>query len=129
MSEEKASYRLILTRNLMDMMTDWGLTMEHIKSVLALDTPTRKMERFRSEEPFPNEPEVNTRIEHIVGIAEGLGAAYPQNPKMAKVWLQRPHRKFAKRAPLEVMVVDGMNGLIYVRAEIDCTFAYDATNG
>ena len=63
MSEEKVNHRLILTRNLMDMMTDWGLTMERIKSLLALETPTRKMERFRSEEPFPNEPEVNTRIE------------------------------------------------------------------
>lgn len=129
MSDETADHRLILTRNLMDMLTDWGLEMEHIKAVLGLTTPSRKMDRFRSEEPFPNEPEVNTRIEHIVGIAEGLGTAYPQNPKMAKVWLQRPHRKFAKRAPLEVMVVDGMNGLIYVRAEIDCTFACDATNG
>ena len=128
MSDAQPDQRLILTRNLMDMLSDWGLSMEHIKAVLGLSTPSRKMDRFRSEVAFPDEPEVNTRIEHIVGIAEGLSTAYPQNSKMAKVWLQRPHRKFAKRAPLEVMVVDGMNGLIYVRAEIDCTFAYDATN-
>ena len=128
MSASVLNPRVELTRNIMGMLEDWGLTLEHIKAVMGLETPLRKMDRFRRDTAFPDEETVNTRIRHIVGIAEGLRTAYPQNSAMARVWLQRPHRKFAKRAPLEVMVCDGMDGLIYVRAEVDCTFAWQATN-
>ncbi|HGG60434.1 MAG TPA: DUF2384 domain-containing protein [Gammaproteobacteria bacterium] len=128
MSETTEDRRLMLTQNVMNMLESWGLTLEHIKSIMGLDTPLRRMDRYRREAPFPDEPEVNERLEHLVGIVEGLHTAYPRNPAMAKVWLQRPHRKFSRRAPLEVMVFDGMEGLIYVRAEVDCTFAWEATN-
>ncbi len=128
MNDPEMDARLMLTRNMMGMLESWGLTLEHIKALMGLETPLRKMDRYRRQDPFPDEPEVNQRIEHIIGIADGLRTSYPRNPAMARHWLQRPHRKFAKRAPLEVMVCDGMDGLIYVRAEVDCTFAWEATN-
>lgn len=118
-------YRRQLTRAVMGMLYDWGLTLEHVRMLLGLEefVPLRKMSRFRSE-PFPDEPSVNERIEHVICIAEALRTAYPRNPQMVRHWLQQPNRKFGKRAPLECMILDGLPGILGVRAEVDCTYAW-----
>lgn len=124
MSDDNQSDRLALTSAIMGMMESWGLSLTDIKEILDLqDTPVRKMDRFRRAEPFPETAETNKRLEHVVGIAEGLRTAYPANRQMVKHWLNQPNRKFGKRRPLEVMSTGGLKGIVNVRAEIDCTFA------
>ena len=46
---------------------------------------------------------------------------------MAKKWLQTPHRRFNKRTPIEIMLDEGLGGLIAVRADLDCAYAWSLT--
>ncbi|HHJ19130.1 MAG TPA: hypothetical protein ENJ84_04790 [Gammaproteobacteria bacterium] len=123
-TEQQQAARKELTQGLMTMMEGWGLSLDDIRTVLAIPVPVRKMDKFRRSEAFPDEEEVNKRIEHIVGIAEGLNTAHPTNNRMVIHWLKQPNRKFNKRPPLESIVKDGLAGIVKVRAEVDCTFAW-----
>jgi len=114
-----------LTQNVMFLLTDWGLSPKDICAVLDIPgVKVRNIDRFLRGEAFPDHPEVNQRIEHLLGIAESLRLAYPHNARMGKHWLSQRNRRCGNRPPLEMMVSDGINGLINVRAQIDCTFAW-----
>jgi hypothetical protein len=119
--------RLALTRAIMYMLDCWGLSAEDIIRILALPptTRTRQLARFRADTPFPEEAAVMTRIEHLVGIADALRTTYPRNANMGPLWLRTPHRRFQRRTPLATMVEGGLNGLISVRAELDCAYAWE----
>lgn len=121
--------RLALTRAIMYMLERWGLGAEEIIKVLALPSGTRarQVARFRTDSPFPEDPEVMTRVEHLVGIADALRTTYPRNANMGPLWLRTPHRRFQQRTPLATMVEDGLNGLISVRAELDCAYAWECS--
>ncbi len=119
--------RLALTRAIMYLLDRWGLGAQDIIRLLALppDTRTRHLARFRTDTPFPEDHEVMTRVEHLVGIADALRTTYPRNANMGPLWLRTPHRRFQRRTPLATMIEGGLNGLISVRAELDCAYAWE----
>jgi len=83
--------------------------------------------RFRAEEAFPNEPQVNRRVAYLMRIEEALHTYFPRNPEMRSLWVKRGNKQFGRRAPIAVMVEDGESGLISVLSHLDCTFAWDLT--
>ena len=85
---------------------------------------TRKLERYRQDEPFPDTDIINEHLIHLVGIADALRTSYPRNIEMSTLWLQKPHRRFSDQRPLAVMINKGLQGLIQVRAHLDCSFAW-----
>lgn len=113
-----------LTRAIMGILDSWGLNGRQQMSVLNLPegTPLRALRRYRENTPFPNEQQVYERVEHIVGIADALRTSYPHNPPMGIVWLQQPNSRFQQRSPLQTIVEDGLEGLISVRAHLDCSW-------
>ena len=114
-----------LTRSIMSILDGWGLSGEHIMSVLSLPggTPLRALRRYRDNTPFPDDESVYERVEHIIGIADALRTTYPHNPPMGILWLQQTNKRFEERPPLQVIVEGGLQGLMEVRAHLDC--AYD----
>jgi uncharacterized protein (DUF2384 family) len=90
-------------------------------------TKPRMLQRYHNDTPLPDEEETIERMTHILAIAEALRTTYPCNYGMAKKWLQAPHRRFNKRTPIEVMLDEGVGGLIAVRADLDCAYAWSLT--
>ena len=124
-SEKEGGERRKLTQSIMFLLSDWGLSPKDICSVLEIPgVKARHIDRFHRGDVFPDLPDVNQRIEHLIGIAEGLRLAYPHNYRMGKHWLTQRNRRCGNRPPLELIVTDGVNGLVNVRAQIDCTFAW-----
>ncbi len=119
--------RLLLARSIMAILDDWGVGAEDRIRLLGLPegTRTRHLERFRLNTPLPEEGEVMARVEHLVGIADALRTTFPRNPNMGPHWLRTPHRRFAKKPPLAVMIEDGLSGLVAIRSELDCSWAWD----
>lgn len=116
-------------RAVMHMLEVWGLRDEDQLTILGFPpgTPPRVLRRYRQGTPFPTDnAELMERVEHLVGIAEALRTTFPRDPAMTPVWLRRTNRRFGGRAPLAVMVDDGMEGLIAVRAHLDCIFAWQS---
>ena len=129
MKELTLDERLSLTRRTMDLLEGWGLAARDITVILQLpeSVKTRNIVRFREEEAFPNEPQVNRRVAYLMRIEEALHTYFPRNPEMRSLWVKRGNKQFGRRAPIAVMVEDGESGLISVLSHLDCTFAWDLT--
>ncbi|MCG6861236.1 MAG: DUF2384 domain-containing protein [Chromatiaceae bacterium] len=129
MTDVTPEERLMLTRRTMDLLDDWGLGARDIVRILCLpDTvKVRAVARFREDEPFPDESEVNRRVAYLMRIEEALHTYFPRNPEMRSMWVKRGNRQFGKRSPIAVMVEGGERGLVSVLSHLDCTFAWDQT--
>lgn len=105
-------------------LNDWGISNADKVTLLALPAGTkpRAIHQYQQGEPFPQNDNVQTRVDHFVGIAQALRLAYPRNLQGGKLWLNRPNRHFNQRTPLSVMIEDGLSGIAAVRMRIDCSY-------
>ncbi|MEH6455224.1 MAG: DUF2384 domain-containing protein [Cocleimonas sp.] len=117
-----------LTQGVMTYLDSWQLTTEEIITILGLQNliKTRQLAGFRSgNRVFPESPEILIRVDHIIGIADGLRTTYPLSDQMRQIWLTKPHRRFQRDTPISVMLNDSTpNGLLRIRMEVDCNYAY-----
>ncbi len=109
----------------MRLLDDWNVSASDIITLLGLPEKfrTRHLERYRNKTPLPDDPIVMQRVEHLAGIADALRTTFPRNATMGPIWLRKPHRRFSNHAPLDIMLRD-LNGLIAIRAELDCAYAW-----
>ncbi len=129
MSPGSSDRRVLLTNRIMSMLDDWGTSGPQKIILLGLpeEMRTRKLERYRQDEPFPDNDIVNEHLEHLVGIADALRTSFPRNGEMSALWLHKPHKRFANDNPMDVMINKGLSGIIQVRAQLDCSFAWNTT--
>lgn len=117
-----------LTQGVMSYLDAWELSADEIVTLLGLQevVKARQLHAFRSgDKNFPETTDIMIRVDHIVGIADGLRTSYPMNEQMAPIWLHKPHRRFQRNTPLSVMLSDTTpNGLLKIRMEVDCNYAY-----
>lgn len=118
--------RVELTRTIIHILDGWEIDASDQITILDLPekTPARAMRRYRENTPLPDDSNIMERIVHVLGIAEALRTTFPRNNKMGAHWLRKPHRRFNQQTPLSVILKDGLNGLISVRADVDCTFSW-----
>ncbi len=121
--------RATLSRIVMQILDDWEIEDNDKIKVLSLpaDTKPRAMNRYRNSAAFPDTLEVNQRIEQLIAISEALRTTYPHNYRMSMHWLNTPHRRFNQRTPLNIILDNGLNGMMAVRADLDCSYAWSLT--
>ncbi len=126
MSVLTAQDRNNLGRIVVNLLDDWGLAAHQQLEVLALPegTPKRMLRRYHEDTPLPDDPEVMLRVEHLLGIADALRTTFPRNNRIAVLWLQQPCRRLRRRRPMDIILEDGLSGLITVRTHLDCSFAW-----
>jgi hypothetical protein len=119
--------RVEITRLVMEILEGWGVKPAAQVRLLALPdgTKPRAMKRYHEDTPLPDEPEVWQRVEHLAGIADALRTSYPRNGQMGNFWMNRSNNWFDGRTPVATMVEDGLDGVIAVRAHLDCAFDWD----
>lgn len=119
--------RIALTRAIINIMDSWGIDNRTQVAILDLPdgTPARAINRFRDmSEPLPDDPKIDSRIEHLLGIADALRTTFPHNPQMSTLWMKKSNKRL-RRSPIRCMAEDGLSGIIRVRTYLDCTFAWD----
>ncbi len=118
--------RQALTRAIINLLDSWGIPDRDQVQMLCLPegTPVRAIRQYRHDKPFPDDPALLERVEHIVGIADALRTTYPSNPAMGPIWIRRRVRRLRGRTPLSIMLEDGLNGLVQVRSHLDCSYAW-----
>lgn len=119
--------RVAATRIIINILDTWGLNDSQQVDVLGLPsgTPARAVRKYRKNTPLPDDAQVMERIEHVIGIAEALRTTFPRNANMGPEWMRTPHRRFSQQPPVEVIAEGGLGGLISVRAQLDCAFAWE----
>ncbi len=126
MLELNREERLLLARMMLELLEGWGVPPRHRLALLGLEgMPVRALRRLGESVPLPEDPEVMERVGHLLGIADALRTMHPRNAHMGGRWLNRPNRRFQQRTPLAVMVEDGLAGLIAVRSDLDCAYAWE----
>ncbi|MGB5471933.1 MAG: antitoxin Xre/MbcA/ParS toxin-binding domain-containing protein [Gammaproteobacteria bacterium] len=118
--------RLDLGRLVINTLDDWGINSADQVVILALPGKVsgRHLRRYQDDTPLPDDPEVLKRVEHLLGIADALRTTFPRNEKIAVIWLAQPCRRLRRRRPVDIMLEDGLSGLITVRTHLDCSFAW-----
>lgn len=132
MSEQQTeSPRMRMTRYVMNLLESWELNAAQQLDTLALPegTRTRALRSFRDDTPFPETDDINQRIEHILAIDAALHTTYPHSEQMGAMWMRRAHRRFKQRSPVKTIVEDGLQGLVAVRMDLDCSWVSSANNG
>lgn len=116
--------QISLTVSIMVILDGWGMSAAEIISLLALPekTPTRALRRYRENTAFPVTAEVEERIEHILGITDALRTSYPHNPQMGKIWIRQRSKKLKNQIPLQIIIENGLSGIIEIRKHLDCSY-------
>lgn len=124
MKEFSHDEQVSLTSIIITLLNDWRVTNADKIRLLALPAKTRSrsLNQYQDGVPLPFDEAVYQRIEHFVGIAQALRLANPRNVEAGTMWLHRPHRRFGERTPLAVMLEDGLNGIVNIRKEVDCSY-------
>ena len=124
MQDIQLENRLELTKTIMSILDGWGLNAKQLVSLLGLPkgTPTRALRRYRDDTPFPESDEVSQRLEHLCGIIDALRTTYPHNPSMGVLWMRQRNQRFDLQAPAQWVVDRGLEGLVTMRAHLDCSF-------
>ena len=118
--------RTELARMVVNLLDDWGVEAADQVNLLALPegTRTRMLRRFQEDTPLPDDPAIMKRVEHLMGIADALRTTFPRNASIGLLWLKQPCKRLRRRRPMDIMVEDGLSGLITVRTHLDCSFAW-----
>lgn len=117
--------RVALSRTIVELLDTWGVSGADKVTLLRLpaDTKPRALRRYYENTALPNSPDINERIDHLLGIADALRTSNPRNAAAASIWLHAVNYRFDHRTPLAAMLQDGLGGLLAVRTHLDC--AYD----
>lgn len=116
--------QIALTLRVMDVLDGWGMSSAEIISLIALPekTPTRALRRYRENTAFPVSEELVERVEHIIGIEDALRTSYPHNPNMGKMWIRQKSKKLNNQIPLQIIVENGLDGIVEIRKHLDCSY-------
>ena len=117
--------RVALPRLIVELLDQWGVEGADQVALLGLppDTKPRVLRRYHENTALPNSPDINERLDHLLGIADALRTSNPRNAAAASIWLHSVNHLFDNRTPLDAMIQDGLGGLLAVRTHLDC--AYD----
>ena len=119
--------RLRMANQIMELFEQWQVSLDDQHSLLGLPDSIRKrhLYKFAEDMPLPEDDRVMERAEHMLGIADALRTYFPNSAHARSRFMRSHSKKFARRVPLQVMVEDGVSGLIRIRSHLDCTFAWD----
>jgi uncharacterized protein (DUF2384 family) len=118
--------RLDLGRMVINLLEEWGISTPDQVAMLALvaEKTGRSLRCYQDDTPLPDDPDVLKRVEHLLGIADALRTTFPRNHQIGLHWLQQPCKRLRRRRPVDIMLEDGLSGLITVRTHLDCSFAW-----
>jgi len=115
MTELSPDERNDLVDTVLWVFREWGLENDEKVHLLGLPdkTPTRALQQYRQGKPFPDEAVFLQHAELILAIYRAVRTFFPGNPAMANYWVTTPSNPFGGRAPIEIMLADGVAGMKY----------------
>jgi hypothetical protein len=115
------------SRRVLTLIQDWKVPPAAQPRVLGLPDSVRyrHLERYRDTMPLPDDEQVQVRIDHLLGIDEALYTTFPRNPTMGPLWMRSKCRHFGGRKPMDILLEDGLDGLIAIRSHLDCAYEWE----
>jgi len=113
--------RIESTREVLQLLSAWGVDREHQLLLLGLpsDTRPRVVQRFLQGEPLPPDAKVQARVECLLQVDAALVSLFPHNPVMANLWVSTQSPQFDGRAPLDMMLEQGLPAMQSLLSQLD----------
>ncbi|CAK0774867.1 putative DUF2384 domain-containing protein [Gammaproteobacteria bacterium] len=108
-----------LTRDVLQILSAWGTNSAQQRMLLGL--PIGSPDYYRLDIPLPEDKEVLLRVETLLAIDQSVCLVFPHAPELARLWITTPSHLFGRRTPLEVMLAEGLSGIMDVRSLLDGT--------
>ncbi|CAK0768419.1 putative DUF2384 domain-containing protein [Gammaproteobacteria bacterium] len=100
-----------LTNDVLHTLSAWGTSVAQQAVLLGLATePHHQLVRV----PLPRNNDVLARAQALLAIDQSVCFVFPHTPELGRLWLTTPSHFFAGRPPLDVMLVDGLPGIMNV---------------
>jgi hypothetical protein len=115
MTDLETTERNDLIQTLLWVMQQWALESDEKVRLLGLpeNTPSRTLQQYQQGKALPDEALFLQHAELILAIYRAIGSFFPGNPIMANYWVTTPSSSFGGRAPIEIMLADGLAGMQY----------------
>ncbi len=126
MTTETLDERAAQARMVISLFDHWGIGEREKITLLGLPAETKlcSLQGFCHGKALPGDDEVLIRVEHILGISQALSLANPLNERAAVMWLHRRNHRLNGRTPLAIMIDEGLDGIIRVRIQLDCSYGW-----
>lgn len=97
----------------------WNLSVSEQRALLGWPPPST-FHKYKSGNPGTLSYDTLTRISLVLGIYKALQLLYPE-PALADAWIRLPNTNpiFGARAPIALLMDDGIDGLYRVRRLLD----------
>jgi hypothetical protein len=96
----------------------WKLDEQDQLALLGL-TDASELASYRQGAPLGKDRELLERVGHLLAIDRALQAIYPQAPEMRDGWIKMKDFSLDNKTPLEVVRLQGLNGLRQVRRQLE----------
>lgn len=103
----------------LQILSTWGINTAQQATLLGLPMESINHHRFNIE--LPKDNEMVTRVKALLAIDQSMCLVFPHTPELARLWISTPSHFFARRTPLDVMLVDGLPGILNVRMLLEGT--------
>ncbi|MGD8939075.1 MAG: hypothetical protein PVJ72_06830, partial [Gammaproteobacteria bacterium] len=105
-----------LTKTLLSVFNNWNIDPRDQIALLGLpeDTKPRMLNRFRAGMDIPNNPQFLQRAHYILSISNAVDSLFPHNATAANYWVTTHSESFAKKSPLDIMLIHGVEGMEYI---------------
>lgn len=118
---------LLRTQEVMRILGEWGINSDAQISILGCQEliKPRDMRKYREGmKVLPESEDIDTRVEHILGIAHALHTSYPSRPEAGASWMGQRNGKLRGRTPIQCILQDGRRGMVKIRTTVDCAWAW-----
>ena len=113
--------KVALTRKALNVLRGWGV--EPMDQCRLLGLPEkdagRRFRRHRLGTPLPDDPEVWQRVALLLNLDNAVNQLFPHSSLSADLWVTTPRAKFGNKAPLELMLAGGIEGIRRVERSLD----------
>lgn len=114
----EAASRKALSEVVSALLERWQLDEKDQLALLGL-TDASKLASYRQGAPLGKDRELLERVGHLLAIDRVLQAIYPLAPEIRDGWIKMKDFSLGNKTPLEVVRLQGVNGLRQVRRQLE----------
>lgn len=115
-------------RAVMALFDQWHIDAADGRALLGVpdDTRSRTLAQYRQgASPLPDDAQIMARVKHFLSIEQSLDFMFPHNPALANYWITTESPRFGDRAPLQLMLDEGLAGIQAVAGHLDNSGTWD----
>jgi hypothetical protein len=113
--------RALLAKAVCRLFDLWGLDVASQSALLGFSPDSDEISGFREGAALPDDQNLLERVIHLLAINERLRLMFPHNRELVYRWPKVPNRAFDNRSPVEIIIKQGVSGMVAVRGYLEET--------